>query len=72
MQMCEAQTLLISCLKMVNGGHFIAVHSIFSHMKFPVSLYFLSSETSFIISYTQHILLSTDSGRKTIVARSGC
>lgn len=32
----EAQMLLISRLKMVNGGCFIAVCSIISHMKFDV------------------------------------
>lgn len=33
--------------------------------------FFLSPEIVFIISYTEHLLLSTDSGKETIVTRSG-
>lgn len=38
MQMCETETLLISSLNMANGGQFIAVCSITSHVKFAVCL----------------------------------
>lgn len=65
--------LLISCLKMVNGGSFIAAHSIISHVKFAVCLLLFVICVQFHNKlYTTCVILSTDALKKTIVTRSGC
>jgi hypothetical protein len=63
--------LLISHLKMVNGGHFIAVHSI-SHMKLEAYLLLFVIYDQLQKVYTTHILLNTGAGKKMIATRSGC
>lgn len=68
----EAQALLIARLQMVNGGCFIAAHSVIGHMNLEVCLLLHVICDQLHKPYTTPILLSIDAGNKMIATRSEC
>lgn len=68
----EAQALLIARLQMVNGGCFIAAHSVTGHMNLEVCLLLYVICDQLHKPYTTPILPSIDAGNKMIATRSGC